>query len=86
MTLATVSTALGMLLGIISLTGGAIAYLKASTRKAYAAERDMNHFKNNQLQLNQQFEHQADMLDIRLNEVTAKLTEINQKIDFLLNK
>jgi hypothetical protein len=86
MSLAEVSTAIATALGIISLVGGFLAYVKAATRKEYAAQRDMQHFKNNQLQLRQSILEFARGTEQETVSIREELIRINGKIDYLINQ
>lgn len=82
MPLTTISTLVATTLGLLSLVGGAIAYIRSSTKKAYAAERDMNHFKNNQIQLARNVDYYREQTDERLQQIHDELIEIKAKIEF----
>jgi len=85
MPLGTISTLVATTLGLISLVGGILAYVQAATRKQYAAERDMNHFKNNQQQLSRNIEYYREQTDERLQLLHDELIEIKAKIDVLIS-
>lgn len=82
MTLGTISTLIATTLGLVSLIGGALAYVRASTRKQYAAERDMNHFKNNQQQIARNVDYYREQTDEKLQQIHDELIEIKAKVDF----
>jgi hypothetical protein len=82
MTLGTLSTLVATTLGLLSLIGGGIAYIRASTKKAYAAERDMNHFKNNQVQLARNIDYYREQTDEKLQSIHDELIEIKAKIEY----
>lgn len=52
-----------ILLGIISILGGGLAWYGASVRKGYAAEREFGHIKNSISQLSENMRVLADELD-----------------------
>jgi hypothetical protein len=85
MTLSQLSTIIATTLGLVSLIGGALAYVRASARKGYAAERDMNHFKNNQKQLIHAIETYTHETDQEIRNLHEQLIEINAKLQFLIN-
>jgi hypothetical protein len=85
MNLSQISTIVATTLGLVSFVGGAIAYVRASTRKQYAAERDMNHFKNNQRQLKESISLFAHENEQEIRNIHEQLIGINSKIDFLIN-
>jgi hypothetical protein len=86
MSFAEVSAAIATALGIISLVGGFFTYIKATTRKEYAAQRDMHHFKNNQLQLKQSILEFARENEQELVSIREELIRMNGKIDYLINQ
>ena len=80
------SLLLGIVLGMMSLfTGvfGAIAWYRANVRKAYAAERDFNHLKNNYAQLAASMNNLYQFSDDAKDEVMRELTYIRAAVDKL---
>ena len=78
------SLLLGIVLGMMSLfTGvfGAIAWYRANVRKAYAAERDFNHLKNNYRQLAESMNNLYRFSDDAKDEVMRELTYIRAAIE-----
>lgn len=86
MNLEALSTIIAMTLGLVSFIGGLLAYVRSATRKGYAAERDMNHFKNNQQQLKQAVEYFQHENEQEIRNIQEKLIEINANIQFLINR
>ena len=86
MSFADISTIVATTLGLVSLVGGILAYVRSSARKGYAAERDMNHFKNNQTQLKQAIEMYVHENEQEIRNVHEQLIQLNAKLDFLINK
>lgn len=82
MTLGSISTLVATTLGLVSLVGGVVAYVRSSTRKQYAAERDMNHFKNNQQQIARNVDYYREQTDEKLQQIHDELIEIKAKIEF----
>lgn len=79
-----ITVVLGIATGILSVftfLGGALAYIKASSRKAYAAERDFNHLKNSLGQTNQNLGFLVQELDKRFDSIDLKLVEISSRIE-----
>ncbi|MEL6402097.1 MAG: hypothetical protein AAFR26_23945 [Cyanobacteria bacterium J06626_4] len=78
------SLLLGIVLGMMSLfTGvfGAIAWYRSNVRKAYAAERDFNHLKNNYRQLAESVNNLYRFSDDAKDEVMRELTYIRAAIE-----
>lgn len=86
MNISEISTIVATTLGLVSFVGGAIAYVRSSSRKQYAAERDMNHFKNNQLQLKDAISMFAHENEQEIRNIHEQLIGINSKVDFLINQ
>jgi hypothetical protein len=63
-------------LSILTFCGGLVAYFKASARKEYASERDINHLKNSVDQLSRNVETLWQQSDRRFDFVDLKLTEL----------
>lgn len=61
------------LLSAVSLVGGMVAYHRASVRKEYASERDMNHLKNNQLQLSANVEQLWRLMDSKFDDLLMEI-------------
>lgn len=79
-----VALIIGMAVSVVSLTtfiGGLLAYLRASARKEYAAERDFNHLKNSMTQISKNIEELWRQNDSRLDHVDQRLLEIAFKVD-----
>lgn len=79
-----VALIIGVVVSIISILtfcGGLFAYIRASGRKAYAAERDFNHLKNSIAQLSKNVDELWRQNDSRLDHVDQRLMEITFKID-----
>lgn len=80
---------LGILVAIlsaISLLGGIFAYQRASTRKAYAAERDFNHLKRNFDQLTINTEQLWRRVDETHEKEMLELIRISEKMQSLLDR
>ena len=78
------SLVLGIVLGAMSLfTGvfGAIAWYRAGVRKAYAAERDFNHLKNNYRQLAESMNNLYRFSDEAKDEVMRELILLRAAIE-----
>lgn len=76
MTLDSISLTVGVivaLLSAVSLIGGMVAYHRASVRKEYASERDMNHLKNNQLQLSTNIEQLWRLMDSKFDDLLIEI-------------
>ncbi|HEY9762801.1 MAG TPA: hypothetical protein V6D07_09755 [Trichocoleus sp.] len=75
-----VALIVGISTGFVSLCTaglGVAAYLRASARKEYASQRDMNHLKNNQIQLTTNIEQLWRQNDERFDAVERKLERID---------
>lgn len=78
-----ITVILGIATGVLSVLtfmGGSYAYIRASSRKEYASERDINHLKNHIAQVSsnmeslwQQGDRRFDFLDLKLTEISIKL-------------
>lgn len=78
-----ITVILGIATGVLSVLtflGGSYAYIKASSRKEYASERDINHLKNNLAQLSRNIEELWRQNDRRFDFFDLKLTEMSIKM------
>lgn len=69
------------LLSICTFVGGLLAYYRATVRKEYASERDMNHLKNNQLQLSQNTEQLWRLMDEKFDAMLSEIHEVVVRLD-----
>lgn len=78
-----ITVILGIATGVLSVLtfmGGSYAYIKASSRKEYASERDIGHLKNDLKQLTRNIEELWRQNDRRFDFFDLKLTEMSIKM------
>lgn len=78
-----ITVILGIATGVLSVLtfmGGSYAYIKASSRKEYASERDISHLKNSMQQLSRNVEELWRQNDRRFDFFDLKLTEMSIKM------
>lgn len=68
------------MLSVLTFCAGTFAYIRASSRKEYASERDINHLKNNISQMSRNVEELWRQSDSRFDFLDLKLTEISIKM------
>jgi hypothetical protein len=85
MVLDSVSLTIGALVSVlsaVSLIGGMVAYYRASVRKEYASERDMNHLKNNQIQLSGNIEQLWRLMDNKFDDLLVEIKLLRSSIEY----
>ena len=73
------------ILSVLTFLGGTYAFIKASSTKRYAAEREIGHLKNSLDQLSTNVNFMIQELDRRFDGVDLRLVEINAYINHKAN-
>jgi phosphoribosylaminoimidazole-succinocarboxamide synthase len=84
-----ITAILGIVIGLLSVAtfiGGTLAYVKSSSRKEYASERDIGHLKNSLNQMSQNVEQLWRQTDSRFDHLDLTLLEIKMEIGADINK
>lgn len=66
----------GFLIGLGTTLVGVLSWYSSSVKKRYAAERDFNHLRNNQAQIQQGINHLCEEMEERFAQVNVQLIEL----------
>lgn len=72
-------------LSILTFVTGIFTFVWSASRKNYAAQRDMEHFKNNQRQTIEHINLFVREVDNNSRIIQTELSEIKSKIEFLMS-
>jgi NAD/NADP transhydrogenase beta subunit len=81
-----VQAAIGFLISLVTFSGGVIAFWRGSVVKSYAAERDFNHLKNNQLQIGEAIAMLSRDVDENQHKIDVELAQIKTLLTVVIAK
>lgn len=77
---------IGFVISIVTFSGGLLAFWRGSVEKRYAAERDFNHLKNNQLQIGEAIAMLQRDVDDNQHKIEVELAQLKTLLTVVIAK